>query len=84
MTRPKRLTKQVTPVFAARTIGRRVSTQRKIAFSKMLSRAGGVQKPAIVRHVGEQVRAAQDKLPGQLAERILETNQRRDLHLVSR
>src|SRR5206468_8474333 len=32
--RPNSFTKQVTPVFAARTIGRRVSTQRKIAFVK--------------------------------------------------
>ena len=33
-TRPNSLTIQVTPVFAARTIGRRVSTQRKTALAR--------------------------------------------------
>ena len=50
----------------------------------LLARPPSAQEPAVVRHVGEQVRAAQNKLPGQLAERVLEADEWRDLHLVGR
>ena len=76
--------KQVTPVFAARTIGSRVSEATEDRVGQMLPRTGGAQEPAVIGHVGEQIRAAEDKLPGQVADGVFEANQRRDQRLVIR
>ena len=42
-----------------------------------------MQKPSVIRHVGEQIRSVQNELPGQVADGVFETNQRRDLHIAT-
>src|SRR6059036_378811 len=49
---------------------------------QMLLRAGRFLEPAVVRHVDENRRAAEDKVPGQLADRVFEANERRELDTV--
>lgn len=56
----------------------------KNSVRQVLLRAGRVEKPAIVSHVGEQVGAAPDKLPGQLAERVFKADERGDHHMIGR
>src|ERR1700680_4911805 len=51
---------------------------------EMLLRSRGAQEPAVIGHVREQIRAAEDKLPRQVSNRIFETNQRRDPRLIIR
>src|SRR6266481_4117867 len=54
---------------------------------QVLMRSSGPLKPAVVRHIYEQVRAGtclvwKDKLSGELANRVFETNQRRHMDIV--
>src|SRR4029077_14973601 len=54
---------------------------------QVLMRSSGALKPAVVRHIYEQVRAGscviwKDKLSGELANRVFETNQRRHMDLA--
>ena len=51
---------------------------------EMLLRSGRAQEPAVIGHIGEQIRAAEDKLPRQVTNRVFEANQRRDQCLVIR
>src|ERR1700719_222901 len=44
----------------------------------MLLRPGRMQKPTVVRYVDEEVRAFEDELPGQVANRVFETDQWRN------
>ena len=51
----------------------------KNCIRQVLMRSSGPLKPAVVRHIYEQVRAGtclvwKDKLPGELADRVFETN----------
>ena len=51
----------------------------KNCIRQVLMRPSGSLKPAVVRHIYEQVRAGtclvwKDKLPGELADRVFETN----------
>src|SRR2546430_16604660 len=48
----------------------------------MLPRTGGTQKPAVIGHVSEKIRATKSKLSRQFSNGILETNQGRDLAAV--
>src|SRR5207302_11199213 len=50
----------------------------------MLARTGRAQKPAIVCHIGEKIGAAQDKLAGELTDRVLKANQGSDATMVFR
>ena len=50
----------------------------------VLPRSGRTQEPAVVRDVHEQVRAGQNKLAREIADRVFETNQWRDPGLVVR
>ena len=59
----------------------------KDCIRQMLMRSSRPLKPPIVRHIYEQVRAGtclvwKDKLSGELANRVLETDQRRHMDLV--
>src|SRR4030095_11703910 len=54
---------------------------------QVLMRSAGSLEPAVVRHIYEQVRAGtclgwKDKFSGQLANRVFETDQRRDMDLA--
>src|ERR1043166_710167 len=51
---------------------------------QMLLRTSRMQKPAIIRHICEQVRSFTNELPGQLADCVLKTNERCDLHVATR
>src|SRR6266404_4691970 len=51
---------------------------------QMLLRSGGMQKPSIVCEVHQQVCASNYKLPRQIANRVFEANQRRDLRVANR
>src|SRR6476659_6895982 len=54
----------------------------KDRISQMLLRPGRTQEPSVIRYVGKEVGATENKLPRQVANRILETDQRRDSCLV--
>src|SRR5512132_2240642 len=59
----------------------------KNCIRQMLMRSSGPVKPAVVRHIYEQVRAGtcvvwKDELPGELANRVFETNQWRHMDIV--
>src|SRR6266513_1598727 len=59
----------------------------KNCICQVLMRSSGLPKPAVVRHIYEQVRAGtclvwKDKLSGELANRIFETDQRRVMDIV--
>ena len=59
----------------------------KNCIRQVLMRSSGPLKPAVVRHIYEQVRtrtrlAWKDKLSGELANRVFETNQRRHMDLA--
>src|SRR6476646_5276198 len=59
----------------------------KDCIRQMLMRSSGRLKPAIVRHIYEQVRtgtcfARQDKLPGEIANGVFKTNQRPHMDLA--
>src|SRR4029077_13076710 len=58
----------------------------KDCIRQVLMRSSGPLKPAVVRHIYEQVRAGtclvwKDKLSGELANRVFETDQRRHMHI---
>src|ERR1700757_3045454 len=59
----------------------------KDCIRQVLVRSSGPLKPAVVRHIYEQVRAGtclgwKDKLSGELTNRVFETNQRRHMDIA--
>ena len=51
---------------------------------QMLMRPGGMQEPPVICEVHQQVCASNYELPRQIANRVFEANQRRDLRIAAR